>query len=262
MSELEQLRDAAMQAALAGGEIVRAHFGKARDIEEKAPGDWVSAADLGSEAAVRATLERLTPHVDFFGEETGGNRDSTLAWYVDPLDGTANFLHGFESVGVSIGLVRDGEPVVGVVHAPFYDRTFHGYQGGGAWCDDKQLHVSDRVPGSAIPSTGFPFRLKHRKPAYLLAFQDAFATFEDLRRAGAASLDLSWTAAGVFDGHFELGLGTWDVAAGSCLVREAGGVVTDWHGDSNGFLWSGDIVAGPPLVHAELLRIAQTHIDV
>lgn len=261
MSELEQLRDAALQAALAGGEVVRAHFGVARDIEEKAPGDWVSAADLGSEAAVRATLERLTPHVDFFGEETGGDRDSLLAWYVDPLDGTANFLHGFESVGVSIGLVRDGEPVVGVVHAPFYDRTFHGFQGGGAWCDAKRLHVSERVPASAIPSTGFPFRLKHRKPAYLRAFHDAFATFEDLRRAGAASLDLSWTAAGVFDGHFELGLGTWDVAAGACLVREAGGVVTDWHGDQNGFLWSGDIVAGPPLVHAELLQIAQTHID-
>ena len=126
MSELEVLRDAAMQAALAGGDVVRAHFGAARDVEEKAPGDWVSAADLGSEAAMRAVLEQLTPHVDFFGEETGGDRSSQLAWYVDPLDGTANFLHGSESVGVSIGLVRDGVPVVGVVHAPFYDRTFHG----------------------------------------------------------------------------------------------------------------------------------------
>ncbi len=256
MSELERLCDAALHAARAGGAVVRSHFGAARDIQEKAPGDWVSAADIASEKAIQETLERLAPGIDFFGEESGGTR-SDRGWYVDPLDGTANFLHGFVAVGVSVGLVQNGAPVVGVVHAPFLDRTFHAVAGGGAFLDGQPIHVSDRSPAQAIPATGFPFRRKHELDRYLHAFHGAFEVFEDLRRVGAASLDLSWTAEGVFDGFFELGLGTWDVAAGALLVREAGGVVTDWAGDPEAWLWSGDIVAGPPAVHERMVAITR-----
>ena len=257
MNELQSLCDIAMQAARVGGEIVAAHFGAARNIEEKAPGDWVSAADIASEAAVKQCLADLAPHVDFFGEESGGVK-SDLGWFVDPLDGTANFLHGLDAVGVSIGLVRDGKPVVGVVHAPLlYGRMYHAYQGGGAFKDGTAIHVSTRSVAHAIPATGFPFRAKHRVPMYLKAFEAAFGAFEDMRRIGGASLDLSWSAEGVFDGYFELGLGTWDVAAGAVLVREAGGVVTDWAGDPDEFLWSGDIVAGNPAVHAKILEIVK-----
>jgi myo-inositol-1(or 4)-monophosphatase len=258
MSELERLADAALEAALAGGEIVRAHFGAARDIREKAPGDWVSAADLASEQAIRDVLDRLVgSDVAFFGEETGGDASSTRGWYVDPLDGTANFLHHFFAVGVSVGLVQDGEPVVGVVHAPLLGTTYRAVRGGGAWRDGERLAASTRAPASAIPATGFPFRRKHLLDRYLAAFHGAFAEFEDLRRVGGASLDLCWTAEGVFDGFFELSLGTWDVAAGALAVREAGGVVTDWAGDSGAWLWSGDIVAGPPAVHERLLSICR-----
>ncbi len=257
MNELEALCEIATQAARVGGEIVTEHFGAARNIQEKAPGDWVSAADIASERAIKERLADLAPHVDFFGEESGGTK-SALGWYVDPLDGTANFLHGLDAVGVSIGLVRDGRPVVGVVHAPLlYGRMYHAFEGGGAFKDGVMIHTSTRTVAQAIPATGFPFRLKHRVPMYLKAFEAAFNTFEDLRRIGGASLDLSWTAEGVFDGYFELGLGTWDVAAGSVLVREAGGVVTDWAGDPDEFLWSGDIVAGPPAVHAAILAITR-----
>jgi myo-inositol-1(or 4)-monophosphatase len=254
---LEQLRDAALAAARAGGEVVLDHFGRAREVREKAPGDWVSAADLASEQAAREVLEQLAPGVAFFGEETGGTR-SDRGWYVDPLDGTANFLHGLVAVGVSIGLVDDGIPVVGVVHAPMLGHTYHAIAGGGAFVDDRRIRVSDRAPAQAIPATGFPFRRKHELDRYLDVFHRTFEVVEDLRRVGAASLDLAWTAEGVLDGFFEVGLGTWDVAAGALLVREAGGVVTDWAGDPNAWLWSGDIVAGPPAVHEQLVAITRT----
>ena len=177
---------------------------------------------------------------------------------VDPLDGTANFLHGFPVVGVSVALVDEGVPVVGVVHAPLLHTTFRATAGGGADVDGVPLSVSGREVARAICATGFPFRAKReRLGAYFPVFEAALVTFEDLRRAGSASLDLAWTAAGVFDGYFEQALGPWDVAAGALLVREAGGVVTDWSGDQQAWLTSGDIVAGSPAVHAATLEIVE-----
>jgi myo-inositol-1(or 4)-monophosphatase len=251
--DLDALLIAADKAARAGGEIVRAHFGSPPDVREKAPGDWVTAADLASEAAVREVLERETG-LPVFGEEFGGDRADTC-WLVDPLDGTANFVHGLEAVGVSVGLVVDLEPVVGVVHAPLLARTYAARKGGGAFRDERRIHVSGRRPEQAIVATGFPFRRKELLPVYEPAFAAALHRFEDIRRVGGASLDLCWTAEGVFDGYFELRLGPWDVAAGGIVVREAGGIVTDWAGDPSAWLTSGDIVAGPPDVHAALAAI-------
>ncbi len=252
--DLDALLVAADQAARAGGEVVRAHFGSPPEVREKAPGDWVTAADTASEDAVRAVLERETG-LPVFGEEAGGVR-ADVGWLVDPLDGTANFVHGLEAVGVSVGLVADGEPVVGVVHAPLLARTYAARKGGGAYRDERRIHVSDRGPGQAIVATGFPFRRKELLPVYERALAAALHRFEDLRRVGGASLDLCWTAEGVFDGYFELRLGPWDVAAGGVIVREAGGVVTDWAGDGSAWLASGNILAGPPDVHAALAEIA------
>jgi myo-inositol-1(or 4)-monophosphatase len=251
--DLDALLVAADRAARAGGEIVRAHFGSPPEVREKAPGDWVTAADLASEAAVRELLERETG-LPVFGEEFGGDRADTC-WLVDPLDGTANFVHGLEAVGVSVGLVADGEPVVGVVHAPLLSRTYAARKGGGAFRDERRIHVSDRLPDQAIVATGFPFRRKELLPTYEPAFAAALHRFEDIRRVGGASLDLCWTAEGVFDGYFELRLGPWDVAAGGVIVREAGGVVTDWAGDGSAWLTSGDILAGPADVHGVLAEI-------
>jgi myo-inositol-1(or 4)-monophosphatase len=252
--DLDALLIAADRAARAGGEIVRANFGAPPDVREKAPGDWVTAADVASENAVRAVLERETG-LPVFGEEEGGERADT-GWLVDPLDGTSNFVHGFDAVGVSIGLVSDGVPVVGVVHAPLLDRTFAARKGGGAFRDERRLHVSSRAADQAIVATGFPFRRKDLLVRYEPAFAKAIHRFEDLRRVGGASLDLCWTAEGVFDGYFELALGPWDVAAGALIVREAGGIVTDWDGDPDAWLTSGNILAGPPQVHGVLAGIA------
>ncbi|MFM8303552.1 MAG: inositol monophosphatase family protein [Actinomycetota bacterium] len=250
--DLPRLLEVALDAARAGGEIVRSAFGAARDVRAKGPGDWVSATDTASERAVRALLREGAPELPVFGEEEGGER-AEIGWLVDPLDGTANFLHRYPVVGVSIGLVVGREPVVGVVHAPLLGDTYWATAGGGAFRDGTRLTVSERPPAEAICATGFPFRAKReRLPEYLPVFERALTTFEDLRRAGAASLDLAWTAAGVYDGYFEQGLGPWDVAAGALLVREAGGVVTDWRGDPTAWLVSGDIVAAPPPIHARL----------
>jgi myo-inositol-1(or 4)-monophosphatase len=189
------------------------------------------------------------------GEEEGGERGE-LGWLVDPLDGTANFLHGFPVVGVSVALVDGGQPVVGVVHAPLLGDTYTARLGGGAWHNGRPMRVSTRPPVQSILATGTPFRAKRtRLREYLQVFEGALRTFEDLRRAGAASLDLAWTALGAFDGYFEAALGPWDVAAGALLVREAGGVVTDWRGDPAAWLASGDIVAGPPVVHDAMLGV-------
>jgi myo-inositol-1(or 4)-monophosphatase len=158
------------------------------------------------------------------------------------------------SVGVSVALVEGGIPTVGVVHAPLLDTTFTAERGAGAEQDGRPLRVSSLEPGDAVVATGFPFRYKERLPEYQRVFVPALESFEDLRRAGSASLDLAWTAAGVFDGFFELGLSPWDVAAGALLIEEAGGLVTDWSGGAD--YLAGDVLAGPPAVHKALLDMA------
>ena len=166
---------------------------------------------------------------------------------VDPLDGTTNFVHRFPAVGVSVALVDDDRVLAGAIAAPFLGDVWHAGLGEGATWEladgaTAPCRVSARDPANAVVATGFPFRRKERLPRYLAAFTAALDAFEDLRRPGAACLDLAWTACGVFDGFFELGLAPWDVAAGGLLVAEAGGTVTDW---ANGpdFL-AGDILAG------------------
>jgi myo-inositol-1(or 4)-monophosphatase len=258
--DLPVLLDVALEAARIGGDIVERSWGGAEHVRAKAPGDWVSEVDVESENAIRHALERDAPGIAFFGEEAGGDR-ADLGWFVDPIDGTSNFIHGVHAVGVSIGLVADGRPVVGVVHAPMLGETFTAHEGGGAFRNGVRLQVSDRPPEVAICATGFPFRRRHMLDAYLETFLPIARSIEDFRRIGAATLDLAWTASGVLDGFFELGLGTWDVAAGALLVREAGGIVTDWAGDPDAWLVSGDTIAAPPAVHAHLLAHAQASSD-
>jgi len=264
-ADRQGLLAAAEAAARAGGAVVAEHFGRlASGVAAKAPGDYVSEVDLESEATIKAALAVTAPGVDFFGEEGGGDRDGgpggggvpKLTWVVDPLDGTANFLHGFPVVGVSVALVEAGRPVAGVVHAPLLDETYTAAAGAGAWRDGRRLAVSDRGVERSVFLTGFPFKIKHRLPEYRRVFEGAFLAGEDLRRPGAAALDLAWTAAGVFDGFFELGLGPWDVAAGALLIAEAGGIVTDWTGDPDAWFRTGDVLAGPPPIHELLLRLA------
>jgi myo-inositol-1(or 4)-monophosphatase len=253
--DLDVLLSAARAAAHTGGAIVRDAFGAARHVVAKAPGDWVSETDMASERAVRAALLDAVPEIPVVGEEEGGHRGA-LGWLVDPLDGTANFLHRFPVVAVSVALVEDGVPIVGVVDAPLLGETYTARRGGGAWRNDERLAVSDRYVDEAILATGFPFRKKReRLDEYLPVFGPPLWALDPPPPPASPALDLAWCASGTFDGYFEQALGPWDVAAGALLVREAGGVVTDWHGDERAWLDSGDVVAAPPHVHDRLLEL-------
>jgi myo-inositol-1(or 4)-monophosphatase len=256
------LRRVAEEAARVGGEVVR-DARRPDDVDEKAAGDYVTEVDRRSEDAIRSFLADATPGIPMLGEETGGRTDAEVFWVVDPLDGTRNYVIGLPMVAVSVAALRrrgaGAEPFAGAVVAPFLDLDFSAAAGQGAWSRARRLRVSAREPTEAIVATGFPFRAKHLLPRYTTVLRSALERFEDARRPGAAALDLAWVAAGVFDGFFELGLHVWDVAAGALLVREAGGIVTDWGGD-DGFL-GGDILAGSPGTHAALLRITRDADD-
>jgi myo-inositol-1(or 4)-monophosphatase len=253
------MRSVARSAALVGAEAVLAGERPETGAAKGLPGDWVTEVDLASERAIARFLASETPRVPFVGEELGGAADSGLRWVVDPLDGTTNYVHGFWAVGVSVALVDGDRPVAGAIAAPFLGEVWHGAAGDGAVWERAggvvvPCRVSARAPAAAVVATGFPFRRKERLARYLTSMSAALEAFEDLRRPGAASLDLAWTACGVFDGFFELGLAAWDVAAGGLLVQEAGGVVTDWDGD-DGWL-GGDILAATPAVHAVMRSVA------
>jgi myo-inositol-1(or 4)-monophosphatase len=256
-ADLHRLTEVAAEAARTGGRVVLEGAGRAT-AEVKGLGDYVTEVDRESERAIAEVLRGATPEIPVVGEETGGARGDRW-WAVDPLDGTTNFLHRFPAVGVSVALVERGRPIVGAVHAPFLGETYLGASGLGARvvrADGvvEPLRVSDRPVDRAVVATGFPFRRKDLLPRYLPSMERALERFEDLRRPGAAALDLAWVAAGVFDGFFELALSAWDVAAGAVLILEAGGVVSDWDG-GDGWL-AGDILAGSPAVHGELVRLA------
>jgi myo-inositol-1(or 4)-monophosphatase len=226
----------------------------------KGVGDYVTASDRRSELAILEVLARETPGVAVLAEEGGGTRAGTM-WAVDPLDGTTNFTRGFPVVAVSVGLVQDGVPIAGVVIAPFLGLEFTVSKGKGATLNRERLPALRPLdPSKAVVATGFPFRNKGRMPRYRPVVEGALLRFEDLRRAGAAALDLAWTAAGTFDGYFELNLNTWDLAAGAALVLEVGGRVSDWSG-GDGWIESGDILAAAPAVHGVLLKLAQDSLD-
>ncbi len=221
----------------------------------KGAGDYVTETDRACEEAILEVLARATPGVAVLAEEAGGELAPTM-WAVDPLDGTTNFIHGLPEVAVSVGLLDAGEPVLGVVIAPYLGLEFAAARGHGAALNGTPLHRLRAVDCErAVVATGFPFRHKERMARYLPVMEAALLRFEDLRRAGAAALDLAWTGAGSLDGFFELGLHPWDVAAGAAIVLESGGRVTDWQG-GQGWIESGDILAAPAAVHEVLLELA------
>ena len=252
------LVDLACRAAIAAGRIILG-AGPGSAAESKGTGDYVTETDRRCERQIETALSEGAPGIPVVGEEAvaAGER-SDRYWLVDPVDGTTNFLHGFKAVGVSIALVEDGVPVTGIVHSPFLGETHSAEKGAGAFLDAggerRRLSVSVRPPSEAVLATGFPFRRKELIPRHLDAVRRCLERFEDLRRPGAASLDLAWVAAGVFEGFFELNLSSWDVAAGALLVEEAGGRVSDWEGGPD--YMSGNILAASPMVHSALVEIA------
>jgi myo-inositol-1(or 4)-monophosphatase len=254
--DLGRLKGVAEEAAARGGRIVAERFGRPIDgLERKGIGDYVTDADRESEETILAYLREATPDIPVVAEEEAGDAQrQERYWSVDPLDGTRNFSIGLPIVAVSVALVDGARPVVGAVVGPMLGLSFSAVRGGGAYEGRRRLGVSARRPDQAIVATGFPFRDPTLLDGYLPTFEAVLRASEDIRRAGAAALDLAWVAKGVYDGFFELNLSEWDVAAGALLVEEAGGVVTDWAG-GDGYL-RGDILAASPWTHPLLLEAA------
>jgi myo-inositol-1(or 4)-monophosphatase len=256
--------DIAMEAARRGADVLLRYWqtlGK-DDADVKARHDWVSNADRESEAAIVACINELSPGDSFLAEESGksiGGGDRQ--WVIDPLDGTSNYLQHFPVWCVSIGLRKGDETVAAVIYEPLRELFFTAERGSGAFRNGERIHVSDQqtVEGSFL-ATGFPFRAQDYVSAYVAIFEDVIRRAKGVRRAGSAAIDLAYTAAGIFDGFFELHLASWDVAAGALLVEEAGGVVSDFSG---GDLWfhRGNIVGAPRAVHEELLRMIGRHVN-
>jgi len=248
-----------VEAAEAAGRVITAwgSSGAALMTEEKGAGDYVTAADRAAEAAAIEVLRHRTPDIAVVAEEIGGARADRM-WLLDPIDGTTNFLRRFPAVGVSVGLMEEGRPVAGAVAAPQLGEMWSAALDGGAVDRlGRRLSVSAGA-GRGVVATGFPFRKPENLEQYRGVMTLALERFEDLRRPGAASLDLAYSAAGTWDGYFELGLSLWDISAGSLLVLEAGGVVTDWSGDRLAVYESGDILAGAPAWHERMLDIVRT----
>lgn len=254
--------EVAIEAARRGAAVLLKYWeqlGK-DDADTKARNDWVSAADRESEAAIFAFISEQRPGDLCLGEESGMSEGTgPRTWIVDPLDGTSNYLQHFPFWSISIALRREKEMIAGVIYEPLRDIFFTAEKGGGAFRDGARMRVSDheRVEASFL-ATGFPFRAQEYVETYVGIFTDVIRVSKGVRRAGSAALDLAYTAAGVFDGFFEMHLSPWDVAAGSLLVTEAGGIVTDFSGGQR-WLERGNIVGATPGVHAELMKIIAKH---
>ncbi len=214
-------------------------------VAAKARHDYVSEVDKACEAAIVQAIKRYHPDHAFLAEEGGAQGEGDTVWIIDPLDGTSNFLHGFPHFCVSIAQKVNGRVEHGVVYDPLRDELFTASRGKGAFLNSQRIRVSERKTlDSAILATAFPFRERGAMPRYTKIFSAVFRKVEDIRRTGAAALDLAYTACGRLDGYFEIGVKPWDVAAGALLVREAGGVVTDLAGKDE-VEEAGSVLAAP-----------------
>lgn len=253
--------DVAISAAREAGKYLLSHRGKISPemIDEKAINDFVTEVDENSEKMLVDSIRSQFPNHKILAEEgTTHQSENEYRWIIDPLDGTKNFIQDIPMFSISIALEKDGEIVLGVVYNPIHDELFSAEKGKGAFCNGAAIHISQRDLGRAIIATGFPFKSKNYLPQYLLCFEDIFLRCSGMRRCGSAAIDLCYTAMGRYDGFWELGLSEWDMAAGSLLITEAGGSVTDFNGN-NQYLKSGFIVAGSRTVHHQLLEIIQPH---
>jgi len=236
----------AVRAARAAGQIILRYMNRLDSLEviEKQRHDYVSEVDKLAEAEIIRELRRAYPRDAILGEESGQIGKSRNVWTIDPLDGTHNYLRGFPHFSVSIALVENGEPVVGVVYDPLRDELFTASKGDGAFLNDRRIRVGKRENlGGALLVTGFPYRQRRHLDAQMAMTRTLLNEAEDIRRTGSAALDLAYVAAGRVDGYFEIGLYAWDMAAGCLLVREAGGRYCDFTG-RDGIPDTGNLVAG------------------
>lgn len=229
-------------------------------IEMKGFNDLVSYVDKQAEQQLVAALRQLLPEAGFITEEgTATTKGERYNWIIDPLDGTTNFTHSLPIYCVSVGLLDGDEVVAGVVHDPSRDECFSAYKGGGAYCNDKPMHVSD-APAlkDGLIATGFPYYDFGLTQQYLQVLGAFMQTSHGIRRLGSAALDLAYVAAGRVEGFFEYNLNAWDVAGGSILVQEAGGKLSKFLEEGD-YVFGREIVASNGNIHAEMQETIRAH---
>jgi myo-inositol-1(or 4)-monophosphatase len=248
----------AVKAARRAGTVINRG---ARDLDlltvtSKGPKDFVSEVDREAERQVVETLLAAYPDHAILAEEgtaKGANADAENVWIIDPLDGTTNFLHGFPQYCVSIALAQRGQVTQAVIYDPCRNDLFTATRGRGAFLNDRRIRVSRRTHlRDCLVGTGFPFRDGSYLDTYLKMMKTMIESTAGLRRPGAAALDLAYVAAGFYDGFWEVGLNAWDVAAGSLLVQESGGLIGDLAGEGD-FLHGGQVIAANPKVFAQMV---------
>ena len=259
-SNLHPMLNVAIKAARAAGALINR---AALDVEsvrisQKQVNDFVTEVDHAAEQAIIDTLLTAYPGHGIWAEETGrerGAKHSDFVWIIDPLDGTTNFIHGFPVYCVSIALQVRGRIEQAVIFDPSRNDLFTATRGRGAFLNDRRIRVSKRTQlKESLISTGFPFRPGDNFNQYLLMMGDVMQKTAGLRRPGSAALDLAYVAAGFTEAFFETGLSPWDVAAGSLLVTEAGGLVGNFTGESD-FLEQREMLAGTPRIYGQLVPI-------
>ena len=249
----------AIRAAREAGAILQEYAGRQLQIEHKGRINLVTAADFASERHIKELISTHYPQHRILAEESGVSEASGSAsdycWIVDPLDGTTNYAHGYPCYGVSIGLERKGEMILGVVYDPTRDDLFVAERGAGASLNGRPIRISevDRLEDALIVS-GFPYDVRERMASYLPTWQRFLARAQAVRRDGAAALDLCYLAMGRFDGYWEFGLGPWDTAAGSIMIEEAGGRITK--ADGSPFdNFSASLLCSNGRIHDEMLEV-------
>ncbi len=252
----------AVRAARKAGSIIMRSFHRVEtlNVAEKQSNDYVSEVDRAAEEAILDTIRRAYPNHAVLAEESGAHAGNEYQWIIDPLDGTTNYLHGLPQFSVSIALQHRDELISAVVFDPVRDEMFTASRGNGALLNDRRLRVSQqRTLKGALIGTGIPFRDQRYVDSYLAMMRAMITDTAGIRRPGSAALDFAWVAAGRMDGFWELGLSAWDFAAGTLIVREAGGVVSDIRGGSR-HLESGNVIAGNLKVHTEMVRRLAPHV--
>ena len=227
----------------------------------KGPNDFVTNVDQKAEQIIIDTIKAAYPDHSILAEESGAQlgKDETT-WIIDPLDGTTNFLYEFPHFAISIAVAEKGRIQHGVIYDPIRDELFTASRGRGASLNGRRMRVTDRkVLANCLLGTGFPFRDADMIDTYVDTFKDFMTQCRDIRRAGSAALDLAYVAAGRIDGFWEFGLSKWDIAAGSLMIQEAGGIIDDMNGKQE-YLENGNVIAAPPKVFKAMAQTIRKHL--
>lgn len=260
--DLQKLKEEVILLCEEVGAFIRneaENFDLSRIEQKTAFNNLVSYVDKEAERRLVATLQKLFPQAAFITEE--GTVEQTLNseyhWIIDPLDGTTNFLHGLPIYAISVGLTRNGVPILGVIYHIVRKESFHAIEGGPAYCNSQVIRVSDVSSlRESLLATGFPYHHSAKKEAYLDIIKDMLEQSHGIRRLGSAAIDLAYVAAGRLEGFFEYNLNAWDIAAGLLIVKQAGGAVTDFSGGTN-VLYGKELCASNGAIQPEMLNLIQ-----